>query len=232
MVAGTFTTVNGASRSGVARLLPDGTALMAADFPSPSPGLVRCLADGRRDPFFQPGIELRDANGLALPPKVHSITVDGRLRIWITRDFTRVGGLPRAGVARLHPDGRVDPSFTPGVEYQPWTANSSSLVPSPDGSICLVGGFHRPGELWPHARTRLAPSAPPAAAVIALDANGHLRVRLSTTPGIYDWQRAAALSGTPRLSVIRTNLATGVFEFTDPAPATDAAMFFRLVPVR
>jgi len=57
---------------------------------------------------------------------------------------------------------------------------------------------------------------------------GRFHVEMRVAPALYDWQVAMAL-GTWQ-TVLRTNLPSGVFQFHDALPATEAAHFFRLVP--
>ncbi|MCC6235104.1 MAG: hypothetical protein IT580_20845, partial [Verrucomicrobiales bacterium] len=58
--------------------------------------------------------------------------------------------------------------------------------------------------------------------------DGRLFVELRVAPALYAWQRGSALGAWETLW--RTNLPGGVFQYTDPDPATDAVRFFRLLP--
>jgi uncharacterized delta-60 repeat protein len=64
--------------------------------------------------------------------------------ILIGGSFTNVGGLNRAGIARLNSDGRVDPGFVgPGIHRgtNQNVANVSAIVTQDDGKIFIGGSF-------------------------------------------------------------------------------------------
>ncbi len=63
----------------------------------------------------------------------------------------------------------------------------------------------------------------------AFDA-GRLVIRMYPLPGAYDWQRGDAVDS--MRTMFRTNLTEGDFRFMDPDPATAAARFYWLKPVR
>jgi uncharacterized delta-60 repeat protein len=110
LVGGDFTRINQVERNRIARLNPDGSVDMTFN-PGAGPNTgVRCLA---------------------LPP-------DGK--ILIGGVFTSVDGVARNRIARLKPDGSLDPSFDPGAganEVVRWVA------PQADGKVVIVGGFSR-----------------------------------------------------------------------------------------
>ncbi|MCZ7638439.1 MAG: delta-60 repeat domain-containing protein [Verrucomicrobia bacterium] len=70
----------------------------------PRPGLARLTAEGYLDRGFDPAAGLE--GGVA-----HDLAQQADGRILVGGSFTHVGGVPRAGLARLHPDGRVDTTF-------------------------------------------------------------------------------------------------------------------------
>ncbi|NDA69166.1 MAG: hypothetical protein EB141_20595, partial [Verrucomicrobia bacterium] len=85
VIGGSFTTVNGVPRAGLARL----------------------NADGSLDAAFLASGQVADAVVLALAAQP-----DGRLLV--TGDFQNFGGVPRNRVVRLNTDGSVDPTFNTG----------------------------------------------------------------------------------------------------------------------
>lgn len=87
LVAGLFTTFNGISRHGLARL----------------------NSDGSLDGSFAPVIDIPDQGGIA------TLLVDTSDRIYAGGLFTRVGGVTRHGMARLNPNGTLDTSFVPDL---------------------------------------------------------------------------------------------------------------------
>ncbi len=81
LIGGSFRYVHGQSRSGVARL----------------------LADGSLDASFNPGVGVTGT--------VYTVSVLTNGAVFIGGDFLSVGGLPRARLALLSPSGTVDPVF-------------------------------------------------------------------------------------------------------------------------
>ena len=108
LVGGIFSRVDGHYRTNLARLNPDGTT----------------------DETFNPGTSVRDQrfNGVYCL----ALQLDGK--ILIGGVFTNVAGSARSNLARLFPDGTVDPSFHPYTD-----GYVCCLVVQPDGKI-LVGG--------------------------------------------------------------------------------------------
>lgn len=91
---------------------------------------------GRLDLSFYPG------TGATIPQinyeaSVSALAVDSLGRIVIAGNFSRINGLSCDGLARLLPDGTVDPSFVLRAGLHP--RNSHSLSLQPDGKIVLGG---------------------------------------------------------------------------------------------
>ncbi len=109
VLGGLFTRVNGSSRNFVARLNFNGS--LDADF------LTGTGPDGA-------------VRALALQP-------DGKLII--AGEFTTYAGVPASRIARLNPDGTLDPTFAGGS----WVASGSvqALLRQPDGRILVGGAF-------------------------------------------------------------------------------------------
>lgn len=136
IVLGDFLGFNGTVQRAIVRLLPDGTydgsfspgeptlygfrcvalqtdgkVLVGGNFDgfagTSQAGLVRLNSDGSLDAGFTTliGAEANNVETVALQP-------DGK--ILIGGNFTTVQGQPRNGVARLLPDGSLDPTFEPG----------------------------------------------------------------------------------------------------------------------
>jgi uncharacterized delta-60 repeat protein len=108
VVGGDFNRINQVERNRIARLNPDGSVDRSFN-PGAGPNTgIRCLA-------LQP---------------------DGK--ILIGGVFTSVDGVARNRIARLKPDGGLDPGFDPGEgasEVVRW------VVPQVDGKVVIVGGF-------------------------------------------------------------------------------------------
>jgi uncharacterized delta-60 repeat protein len=163
VIGGTFVSVNGTNRAGVARLNTNGTPdLTFGNGLSGVSGLVNCLAlqpdgkvliggyfffvnglsrtriarlnqDGSVDGGFQNGMAGADGEVEAL-----AVQPDGK--ILMGGFFTSVNNAHRSGVARLNPDGSLDNAFQNGMAgAEPSAVNA--LVLQPDGKVVIGGGF-------------------------------------------------------------------------------------------
>lgn len=165
LVSGAFATLDGTTFNGIGRLNPDGTPdttfnpggqgigspqsslavyalavqadgkiIIGGDFltynGAPASHLARLNPDGSLDATFVMGTGASDS--------VRAITLQPDGGILLGGQFTSVNGVALNHVARLHPDGSVDTSFTPGLG-----ANNtvSSIAPQADGRIVLGGQF-------------------------------------------------------------------------------------------
>lgn len=167
LAAGLFSRVNGEPRGSLIRLKPDGQLdgdfgrglsfdsdiadlalqsdgriLVSGDFEKVSgvhrPFIVRLKADGTLDESFQPnGGPVHDASTW-----VGAVAVQPDGRILIGGRFHRVDGLSMPNLARLNPDGTLDPTFKlrGGASGQ-----VERIRHQPDGRIVLVGIFDAVG---------------------------------------------------------------------------------------
>jgi hypothetical protein len=112
LLGGLFTTVNGQTRNGIARLNADGTLESAATF-NPGSG----------------------PNGY-----VSTMTLQANGKVLIGGNFTTVNGLPRGGIARLGANGTVESTatFDPGTGAD---TGVGSVALQADGRILLGGAF-------------------------------------------------------------------------------------------
>lgn len=158
LLGGSFTTVAGQPRSRLARLHPDGTLdasftlgandrvnaltvqadgkiLLGGNFSSVGGQarsyLARLHADGTLDPSFNPVV-----GGGFLAAYVQTIAVQADGRLLIGGYFTTVSGQARGSLARLLPNGTLDPDFNHLVEGTVY-----ALALQPDGALVLGGGF-------------------------------------------------------------------------------------------
>jgi uncharacterized delta-60 repeat protein len=166
VAGGSFTSIDGTSRSRVARFFGDGgldltfvpatvaggsvfaiaiqsdlKVIIGGDFTSVGGQsrnrIARLNADGSLDTSFNPGSA---ANGtvwcLGLDTGNGS-SVDA-IRVLAGGEFTQFSGARRNRIVRLSPTGAVDPSFDPGLG-----ANNTvySLVPLPNGKTIIGGEF-------------------------------------------------------------------------------------------
>lgn len=132
-------------------LQPDGRVLVGGhSFTTwnglPRGRIARLLGDGSLDLSFDPGsgcdATVRD---IALQP-------DGK--VIIVGDFENFNGVPRAGIARLDPNGTLDTTFDPGAGFDGATVR---VIIQPDGAV-LVGGWFNTfdGVSRPHIARLLA----------------------------------------------------------------------------
>ena len=123
LVGGSFSEVNGSSRNGLARLVADGTLDASFYGSGPTNG---CNGDVR-----------------AIVP-----LPDGK--ILLAGGFTIVHGISRPHLARLNPDGSLDPSFPAAP---PPDARIFAMTLEGDGRILIAGEFMTVGGL---SRPRVA----------------------------------------------------------------------------
>ncbi len=180
LIGGGFTSINGISRVGVARLNEDGSIdnsfspgsgvhgvvhglarqsdgriLIAGDFDSyndvPVRNVARLLANGTLDGSFNPGTGPDDV--------VWAVAVadaSATPAVYLGGDFFSVNGQPRHGVARLNSDGTVDGTFEP-----PFGADGPvyALAVQPDGAVLVGGAFLSFDGVGSAGLVRLLPNA-------------------------------------------------------------------------
>jgi uncharacterized delta-60 repeat protein len=115
--------------------LSDGRILVGGSFYAstngPAGGLLRLLRDGSIDASFNPA---RASFG-----RVNSIAVQNDGKILIGGSFTNISDVARRGIARLDPDGGLDPEFDPGAGLGSGAVNALALLP--DCRLILAGAF-------------------------------------------------------------------------------------------
>lgn len=160
LIAGDFTLVDGTPRSSVARLTSsgsidtafhagsgangsvnaiaiqiDGKILVGGSFTMfngmPAPRIVRLNTDGSVDTTFKPGLGADDY--------VNSIVVQPDGKILIGGAFITYDGKLRNRIARLNPDGSLDPTINFGTGANNFV--NAILVQPSDEKIVLGGGF-------------------------------------------------------------------------------------------
>jgi uncharacterized delta-60 repeat protein len=177
LIAGDFTTVDGATRNGIARLKDDGTLdtgflneldgadgavnalavqadgkiLIGGDFEyvnnTERNRIARLDDDGSLDTSFDPGDGADDV--------VRSIAVQSDDKVIIGGNFTQVSSATRNRIARLNDDGSLDGDFNPNVSGG--TAPIvHSVVVQQDGKIVIGGKFQRVGGVAGYDRYHVA----------------------------------------------------------------------------
>lgn len=111
VVGGTFTTLGGVSR----------------------PGLARLNANGSLDTGFDPGM------GPSSNPTVMAVQADGK--ILIGGNFGIFNGQTLRRLVRIQPNGSIDTSFHTGSGFSQPSAGVLAILVQPDGKILVAGNF-------------------------------------------------------------------------------------------
>lgn len=116
---------------------PDGRIVLALSPRIPMDGqnrdVIRVLPDGSRDPSFEPVVTNGDVH-------LVEILADGKIVLgafpspYGLDGFSRVNGIDRPGLARLHDDGRLDLGFIPFAD----DLNPYKMAIQHDGKIVLA----------------------------------------------------------------------------------------------
>lgn len=136
-----------------AQIMPDGRIVIAGRFTSfngaPARGLVRLESNGTVDPSFPIGGGaqwVQTVETASFFPFVESVKaqVDGKLLIAGT--FEAFNGTPLPGIASLNADGTLDTAFTPVAQRQKFAPGTAQLERQADGSFLLSGPYSFPNE--------------------------------------------------------------------------------------
>lgn len=154
-ITGDFLVFNGIARQRVARLYTNGT--IDTDFaPNDGPNwatyalavqpdyrivlaggfgrrVARFTPDGLRDPSFDP-----IGTGSAANIWLNQVILQPDRKLILAGSFTMFNGIARRNVVRIHSNGDVDESFTPGTGP---STTAHDLELQPDGQIILTGQF-------------------------------------------------------------------------------------------
>ncbi len=135
----------------------NGNILVGGDFTSFNTTncnhIVRLLPNGGLDTSFLPSSGLGVTNGT--DQDVTAVAVDNSGNVVIGGSFSRVNGASLSHIARLLPNGSVDPAFNPGLGAD---GNVLALAIQPDNSIILGGAFHNFNLLSRNSIARLTPT--------------------------------------------------------------------------
>lgn len=199
LIGGHFFSVNGALRSGLARLLPSGALDTSFD--------------------IGPGAWLSDKDPLADHPSVEAIVLQGDGRIVIGGHFSRFGGVPRAHLARLHWQGEVDDSFDPGLGPN---LPVRGLALDASGFLLIAGDFtsvsgtacERVARLASDGTLPVLPSIviPPADVSVTLGQSATFTVAAVGTPALrFQWLK----SGLPMAGQTNATLVLAQAQLAD-----------------
>jgi uncharacterized delta-60 repeat protein len=180
VLSGQFTSVGGQIRKGLARLNGDGTVDMAFDpgavfYVSPNDGVhsLAVQADGRIlaagfftltnsfDPSnrrqllrFYPDGTFDSSFPMVTNTAIRAVAVQRDGKILVAGGFTNFLGQPRSHLARLLPDGTLEPTFGPNVSGGFGLEGTivNDLAVQRDGKIVVAGWFT---NLAGHARSNI-----------------------------------------------------------------------------
>jgi uncharacterized delta-60 repeat protein len=170
-----------------AALQPDGRMLLGVESEYPPSALhsrldfgtvIRLHPDGSRDTTCAPGFmtetDARPAEWIGEMVSALAVQADGRILVGGGFDF--VNRVRRACVARLHPDGSLDPSFETDITYHPGCDRVeavSKLALAPEGKLVIGGYLNEINGLVRHGLARLNLTEGACAGVITLTTDLH-----------------------------------------------------------
>ncbi|MET0229520.1 MAG: Ig-like domain repeat protein, partial [Rhodanobacteraceae bacterium] len=132
--------------------------------------------------------------------------------------FDSINGVPRSNIAKVRPDGTVDPDWNPSADE-----SVASLAVGADGSVYAGGLFSTIGG---RARSRLAKIAPGGAGVVdavwAPAANAEVAALVADSHGsVYVGGSFSSIGGTPRSGLAKlSSTGNGALDASwNPAPS-------------
>lgn len=214
---------------------PDGKILVGGRFTAvdshPPANLVRLHPNGATDESFLPPLFSTTEEDLSV--RAVAVQPDGKLLIG--GFFAAINGLPCEGLARLNPDGTLDATFTTGcglLGEDRENGVSSIVIQSPDRAL-VAGSFEQYWGTPVNSLVRVLLTEAPLPPVLRAQAPGQALGFDFANPGGHSFTVLAttnlslaesnwAVLGSP------TNVGGGIWQFTDPSPATLPARFYRL----
>jgi ribosomal protein L34 len=157
-----------------------------------------------------------------------SVAPDGRILAYGA--FNQFAGEPRASLARLNPDGSLDPEFV-----SPFLAHNavSAVAHQADGKLIVTGSFLECGGEERVRLARLEWGSPIPGEIrfqpgtISHEADAGFRARVAAPPGqLVVGERSEDLQSWVRW-VTNTMPPTGVVELFDPTTTATRARFYR-----
>ncbi len=199
---------------------PDGRILVGGSFETadglPRRGLARLMPSGDLDRSFNPGTGV--SGGV-----VHELSLQPDGRILVAGSFTEIDGHVRQGLARLHPDGRVDETLVCDVQSNGAAGSVFAVTLDARGGIVLGGDFDTAGSVPNVGLARLGADGFVDASFdsqFGTVGDGNLPYDLAATP---DGQVIATGSfwyagGAERMGVVRIGASGSADPGFDPGP--------------
>jgi uncharacterized delta-60 repeat protein len=186
---------------GLLAIQTNGSILAGGDFTTldGQADLIRLNSDGTRDMSFTSGLA-------GMPLAVNALAVQQDGKVLVGGFFTSIGGQAHTNLARLNPDGGIDPSFNPS-----FASDVLTCAVQPDGKI-VVGGFCR------------AVNGQGQACVSRLNSDGTLDVTFSQITNYDDTVFSLALQADGRI------LVGGIFQNLNGFELRDNGAIGRLNP--
>lgn len=131
---------------------PDDKILISGHFTTyddlPRGSIVRVNPDGSIDPTFTPGsgAEMYFSDGSHSPGYLYGMALQPDGKILIVGVFDKYDGVVRNCIARLNPDGTLDPSFDVPPSSTDTYRHMHGVHVRPDGKIWVWGGFSNIGS--------------------------------------------------------------------------------------
>jgi uncharacterized delta-60 repeat protein len=251
IVAGNFTSINGADRPGLARLntngtldlsfapaigqnawistaavQPDGKVLIAGHFGNLSGsfprGIARLNANGSFDSSFHSMITVTNDSSIRSDVQSFALQPDGK--ILIGGSFTNVNGTNLTSIARLNANGSLDVTFNPGTT-KGQSVNSIAL--QSNGDVLIGGGFLAiNGVLRPYvARLYGDSSAPP---LNITRSNALMKISWPASAAAFSLQESTNLSPASSWTLVPQPVTTNSGQNSVMVPASSGTRFFRL----
>ena len=186
------------------------------------PQFGRLTPTGELDAGFAPRIE--GVEGTA----VTAMAVQGDQRIVIAGLFKSVNGVPRNGIARLFPDGRLDPDFDPGTGAN---AGIGAIELDWNGDLLVGGGFTQfNGQAAPGlARLECEDRIPPPNLHFSLSEVPLVHFSPLSPLKTYRMESASSLSANDWSLVWEGFGTSGLDAIADPGPPAPSRIYRMLV---
>ncbi len=200
VIGGNFSSANGYSRNGIARL----------------------NADGSVDDTFNPGLGVGGFSG-----RVLALAVQGDGKVIIGGEFAYVNGTNRSDVARFNADGTLDLTFNPGTGAD---FTVYGVASQPDGKALIGGNFYHFNGTNIRGIARLNGDTSPTTDLQFMAANVYFGTYLyGTVSNTYRVEWTSELN-TPSLwtPLFNVTLQTNPQFILDPNPA-EGQRFYRAV---